>query len=500
MPAGVCRAHVSDAAAAQQDCRASGSLRTRLISRLLAPTSAEESYMKRLGIFAGALVGGALLSACGASHGISSPSAFVPTGAAPPLGKTFGTEKVLYSFQGSPDGQLPAGALTFVKGALWGTTLWGGSSMCADYSSSPGCGTVFELTKTVSGYTQLHSFAASGLGGDLPGAALAYGAGNIYGTTDWGGGKGLGFVGGCTNNNGCGTVFEMDPSSGKFKRIIHKFSGPDGFNLNAGVIVVGSVLYGAALGGGSASCYNGIGCGVVFRMTKGGAEKHLHDFAGGLDGSEPSYSPIDVNGVLYGTTFGGGGGSCQTPSGLGGCGTIYKVSTKNKGRKGYAVLYRFQGGNDGAEPLNLFYLGKTLYGTTAFGGGTGCAFTTFAGCGTIFKIDPNGKGYQIVYHFQGGTDGWSPNNLLTDLNGTLYGTTSFGGGHGCGGNGCGTVFSFNPSSSGYGIVYSFQGGNDSSLPNAGVIAENGALFGTATAGGGYGCGGGGCGTVYEVTP
>jgi uncharacterized repeat protein (TIGR03803 family) len=83
---------------------------------------------------------------------------------------------------------------------------------------------------------------------------------------------------------------------------------------------------------------------------------------------------------------------------------------------------------------------------------------------------------------------------LLEVNGTLYGTTAFGGT-----NGLGTIFSFN-ASGGEQVLHSF-GGSDGADPEADLIDVNGTLYGT-TYRGGYekGCGGKGCGTVFALTP
>jgi uncharacterized repeat protein (TIGR03803 family) len=78
-----------------------------------------------------------------------------------------------------------------------------------------------------------------------------------------------------------------------------------------------------------------------------------------------------------------------------------------------------------------------LYGTTGSGGGSR---NCYYGCGTVFSIDPNTGVETILYAFRGGTDGATPAASLREVKGTLYGTTDAGGGTGCYGYGCGTVF------------------------------------------------------------
>jgi uncharacterized repeat protein (TIGR03803 family) len=107
------------------------------------------------------------------------------------------------------------------------------------------------------------------------------------------------------------------------------------------------------------------------------------------------------------------------------------------------IVHSFTGGSDGANPIpGLINVGGTLYGTTSQGGGAmGCE----NGCGTVFKATPLGA-ESVLHSFASGSDGDSPQGDLINVGGTLYGTTFGGGGTGCGGpgSGCGTVFKVTP--------------------------------------------------------
>lgn len=158
-----------------------------------------------------------------------------------------------------------------------------------------------------------------------------------------------------------------------------------------------------------------------------------------------------------------------------------------------AVLYAFRGGSDGAQPAAGLVADKhgALYGTTAVGG-VGGSF----GNGTVFKLTPSGRGYteSVLYAFRGGNDGAEPfAGLIADKRGALYGTTAFTGVI----SGDGSVFKLTPSGNGYteSILYHFQGSpNDGAYPDASLIAdENGALYGTTSAGGAAGIG-----TVFRL--
>jgi uncharacterized repeat protein (TIGR03803 family) len=155
----------------------------------------------------------------------------------------------------------------------------------------------------------------------------------------------------------------------------------------------------------------------------------------------------------------------------------------------YQVLYHFRGGSDGAYPFaGLTDVKGTLYGTTSEGG-------TY-NLGTIFSVTTAGT-KDLLYSFRGGSDGQSPSATLTNINGTLYGTTSGGGGSGCS-HGCGTVFSVTTTGTEK-VVYSFRGGSDGADPSANLVNVNGTLYGT-TYQGGFRCRGShGCGTVYRIS-
>ena len=181
------------------------------------------------------------------------------------------------------------------------------------------------------------------------------------------------------------------------------------------------------------------------------------------------------------------------------------------------VPYTFTGGSDGASSsASLIFDGKgNLYGTAAYGGdssGSNClGADPPTGCGVVFQLTPaDGAGpwtETVLYTFTGGSDGAYPQaNLVFDSKGNLYGTTANGGhmtGSVCSGlGGCGVVFELTPPHSGTGSwtetpIYTFTGGNDGSVPYAGVIfdAKDINLYGTA-AGGGSGTGG----IVFELSP
>jgi uncharacterized repeat protein (TIGR03803 family) len=225
-------------------------------------------------------------------------------------------------------------------------------------------------------------------------------------------------------------------------------------------------------------------------------EKILHKFLGGSDGSGSMAGlTADGAGNLYGTTVGGGGGTGCFQGTDFGCGTVFEVSSSGT----EIVLHAFAGGCDGAWPYGsvISDAQNNLYGTTAVGG----VCNNDDGYGTVYKLAPGGT-ETVLYAFQGGTDGGNPyGNLVRDENGNVFGTTAYGGAMGgCGGNGCGVVFEVAPGG-GETVLHVFQGAPDGSRPAAGLIMDgSGNLWGTTSEGGGSANCNGGCGTVFEVAP
>ncbi|HUK73987.1 MAG TPA: choice-of-anchor tandem repeat GloVer-containing protein [Candidatus Bathyarchaeia archaeon] len=189
----------------------------------------------------------------------------------------------------------------------------------------------------------------------------------------------------------------------------------------------------------------------------------------------------------------------------------------------FSVIHNFTNGPDGGAPYTGLTIDRAgnLYGTTASGGGGGCQ----NGCGIVFKLAQRGSGWVLtpLYKFQG-EDGARPCSRITiGSDGTLYGTTSEGGGTQCpagagcypnGNGGCGTVFNLAPPAHASGsilgnwnetVLYRFTGESDGAYPQGDIAFDaDGNLDGVTTEGGNFGqdCGtqlGDGCGTVYQLT-
>ncbi|HEX3432189.1 MAG TPA: choice-of-anchor tandem repeat GloVer-containing protein [Rhizomicrobium sp.] len=263
---------------------------------------------------------------------------------------------------------------------------------------------------------------------------------------------------------------------GKFA-VLHAFlGGADGANPYAGVIKdKAGNLYGTTMAGGGGG--GGNGSGVVYQLAPDGTQT-VFPFDGGSEGKNPEAPLImDSAGNLYGTTYAGGAY---------GFGTVFKLAWATGTE---TVLHSFASGSgDGANPVAglIRDASGNLYGMTSAGGDEG---------GVIFKIAPDST-ETLLHNFFGG-DGCVPlGGLIADKAGNFYGST-----RACGAAGVGTTFKLAPDGT-YTVLYSFGSlGPDGEYPSGGLVRDgNGNLYGTTEYGSGTGCGGSGCGTVFEVTP
>jgi len=327
-----------------------------------------------------------------------------------------GRKTDLHDFNGV-DGSVPmAGVVRDDAGNFYGTTMFGGTGSCFDPTAN-GCGTVFKLNKSGK-ETVLHRFTGKS-DGAFPAAGVTLDAtGNLYGTT-----CGCGLV----SDDLYGKVFKLD-AAGHETVLHSFTSGEDGASPQAGLLrdAAGN-LYGTTYYGGGDGCSDGqgVGCGIVFKIDTHGNETVLYRFTGGGDGGAPYAGLIqDATGNLYGTTYYGGDLNCNELA-LPGCGVVFKLRlngnetvlhTFTGGTDGafpVAGLVQDETGN--------------LYGTTFIGGDPSCSSQGPPGCGVVFKLGPTGH-ETVLHSFTGGADGASPGfgSLLRDASGNLYGTNSAG--------------------------------------------------------------------------
>ncbi len=345
------------------------------------------------------------------------------------------TETVLYRFAGQDgDGWSPYGGVVIgAGGRLFGTTLYGGIG-CGSW----GCGTVFELTPPQTpgaSWTEriVHAFTGQNGDGAQPAGSLALGAnGELYGFSTLGG------------SSGYGVVYELMPPSGTgeswTESTIHSFAfasftSPQAYPADNGLIIgSGGVLYGATpLGGRS-------GYGMVFglippKLPGGGwTETELLSFnqTGGI-------SPLGgvifgPDGMLYGSTYAGGGGLCSTYEG---CGTVFQLAPSSAGGNAWQETVICElgvscGGPWVAVPETNLVMGGNgvLYGTSPY---------------ALFALRPPktpGDPWtaQTIYNFNSAVAGIQPSGLAINSDGVLFGTTLEGGLCGY----CGTVFRWAP--------------------------------------------------------
>lgn len=377
------------------------------------------------------------------------------------------TFTTVLSFDNTDGANPESGLVQGLDGNLYGTTPNGGAD---------GYGTVFKMTPNGT-LTVLHNFCAQAqcADGESPSARLVLATdGNFYGTT---------FDGGdisCAGGFGCGTVFKIT-SLGTLTTL-HTFEMTDGAGPIAGLIqATDGNFYGTTAGGGA---YDE---GTVFKMTSGDTLTTLYSFH--LSNPYPSALVQATDGNFYGTTQGGG---------TYGYGTVFKMTSGGT----LTTLYSFcsqTNCTDGAIPYASLVqaIDGNFYGTTFKGGDSDASCVGVPGCGTVFKITPEGT-LTTLYNFcsqTNCTDGEGPVAPLvqaTDAN--FYGTTGYGGGSdACGFYGCGTVFKITSLAT-LTTLHTFDS-TDGAQPNGLLQSTNGSFYGTTSEGGGVE----GSGTVFSLS-
>ncbi len=363
------------------------------------------------------------------------------------------TETVLYNFAGSDGYEPQTGLVSDSAGNLYGTTLLGGLGCPGNEN---GCGVVFEVSPNGSGgwnETMLHSFSGPPDGANpFLAPMIVDKAGNLYGTTEFGG----------TYNYGA--IFKLTPTGTSWTiTVLYSFSNyNDGGHPAAGLIMdaagnlygitseyqspgcvfeltpsdggwIYQVIYATDTWGGltmdaSGNIFGYTGSDTVFELSPNGSggwnSAVIHAFAGApKDGDAPQGNPVlDQAGNLYGTTYYGGANNS---------GTVFKLirPTKKwqKGEWKVEILHSFGSGKekkDGSNPYAgiVFDANGKIYGTTNGGGKLND--------GTVFELAQTAQGWyqeKILWSFNG-TDGlWPRSAPVLDSEGNLYGTTVFGG-------------------------------------------------------------------------
>jgi uncharacterized repeat protein (TIGR03803 family) len=381
------------------------------------------------------------------------------------------TETVAWNFGGSGDGTAPTGNLIADSaGNFYGVTSLGGAH---------NMGTVFELSpKSGGGWTEtvLYSFGLQNGDGTQPTSGLVMDSkGNLYGTTEFG------------TANDTGTVFELSPASGGgwTETVLHTF-GPNGKggdgNYPASDLALDAQgnLFGTTFGGGAS------GQGTLYEMSpssSGWTETIRHSFGSSRkDGSNPETGVLlgKIQSHLYGSTVYGNAG-------------VYRLWFI-KGHWVEQTIHYFDSALNGGEQTGgdlVIDHGLNIYGASNNAG----ANMTGSVWEMVYHVN-QARTFSLLYSFgaDGSGDGTHPQSgVIVGANGTIYGTTGFGGS-----NDNGIVFALTKSNNQWQetILYKFTGGSDGGTPVGQLIQDKqGNLYGVALRGGTNGGG-----VVFEVTP
>ena len=351
----------------------------------------------------------------------------------------------LHGFASNIDGANPQGSLITDGTFLYGMTNVGGKN---NY------GTIFKVKFDGTGFDTLLTFNGNNgnqAGGGYPNGTLYYDGTYLYGMTSLGG------------LNNTGIIFKIKPNGTGYDTL-HNFGSGDGANPYGSLISDGTYLYGMTSEGGYSNDH-----GTIFKiLPNGSGYVSLYWFGqgGNGDGSNPYGSLYYDGSFLYGmtsTTMTGGGGQ------------IFKIMPNGTN---YTVLHQFTGlannNGDGNTPYgSLISDGTFLYGMTEIGG--------LNSSGSIFKIMPNGTGYDTLLSLKSIT-GRNPYSDLTYAGGVLYGMTNLGGTHGLG-----TIFKLMPNGTGYDTLLNFNSLNGY-YPFGSLLSIGGCLYGMTSGGGSNGYG------------
>lgn len=323
----------------------------------------------------------------------------------------------------------------------------------------------FSTLNSTAQYTKLFDF--EGINGSKPFGSLISDGTFLYGMTPFGGTGTACFA-------GCGVIFKIKPDGTGYSKLLD-FAGTSNGSMPFGSLISdGTFLYGMTAIGGT----NNLG--TIFKIkTNGTCYAKLLDFAGTTNGNIPMGSLISDGTFLYGMTQEGGTNSL---------GTLFKIKYDGTG---YSKLLDFAGTTNGSSPRgSLISDGTFLYGMT-LGGGTGHCTN---GCGTIFKIKPDGTGYSMLLDFEGATNGSSPDGSLIYDGTFLYGMTQVGGT-----NNDGVIFKIKTDGTEYSRLLDFESTTTGQYPHGDLISNGIFLYGMTMQGRKDNCTAD-CGVNFKIKP
>ena len=349
----------------------------------------------------------------------------------------------LHNLNSDSDGDTPRGGVLLSGTTLFGTTNSGGENFN---------GTIWSLDTNTNNFDNRHDFSSVS-DGNAPQGKLAVAGTTLYGAASNGG----------ANFNG--TIWSLDLNTNNFNNLHDFNAASDGNGALGGVILSGTTLYGAGVGGGANSN------GTIWSFdTSTNTFNNLHDFSSSTDGSNPSGGIVLSGTTLFGAASAGGANTS---------GTIWSFDTSTSN---FSNLHDFSAASDGTNPLGGVALaGTTLFGTSNAGGANGV--------GTIWSLDTGTNSFNNLHDFNFATDGDGPQGGVVVAGTTLFGTATDGGTFSSG-----TVWSLDVSTSNFNNLHNFIPASDGGRPRGAVTLAGNALFGTAYIGGANGDG-----TIWSFT-
>jgi len=332
------------------------------------------------------------------------------------------------------NGSTPNGSLFSDGTFLYGMTSIGGLS---------NFGNIFKVKPDGSGYTSLFDFDGVNSGRN-PNGSLIYDGTFFYGMTNSGG------------LNDFGIIFKVKPDGSSFTNL-YDFDQVNGSYPYGSLLSDGTFLYAMSNQGGQ------YGFGTIIKIKPDGTGlTKILDFDNTSNGAYPQGSLISDGTFLYGTSSYGSTSN----------GTIFKIKPDGTG---YLKVIDFDGPNFGDTPSSeLYYDGTFLYAMAISGGANGN--------GTIIKVKTDGTSPSKLFDFESTTSGSEPRGALIPNSGYLYGVTEYNGapsGYGYTGS-WGTLFRIKPDGTGFQKFMNFVDGQN---PMSSLLINGSFLYGMTNSGG-----------------